>query len=37
MHLSFILPAQSTKEKDFDKDELKFYKENTDTSKAFCL
>ena len=37
MHSSFLLQAQSTKEKDFDKEELKFYKENTDTSKAFML
>jgi hypothetical protein len=37
MQLSFISPAQSTMEKDFQKEKLKFYRENTDTSKAFML
>lgn len=37
MQLSFISPAQSTIEKDFEKDVLKFYRESTDTSKALML
>jgi hypothetical protein len=37
IQFSFIVKAQNVKDEVFEKEKLKFYKENTDTSKSLLL